>query len=108
MIISLTVNNTGSIIGSEVVQVYLEFPDAGVTIPPLQLKGFAKARDVPPGGSQEIAITLDKYAVSFWDSRRSAWHARAGNYRVFLGHQGDKMEMKGEFELRESFYWSGL
>jgi beta-glucosidase len=106
--ISLTISNIGSVSGSEVVQVYVQFPDAGITMPPLQLKGFAKARDVPPGSSQELTIALDKYAVSFWDSSRSAWHARAGNYRVFLGHQGDGLEMGGDFELRKSFYWRGL
>jgi beta-glucosidase len=104
----LTIRNVGSVSGSKVVQAYVEFPDVGVTIPPLQLKGFAKARDVPPGGSQELIITLDKYAISFWDSERGAWNAPAGKYRVFLGYQCNELETSGEFELQKSFYWSGL
>jgi beta-glucosidase len=106
--IFLRISNVGSVSGSEVVQVFVEFPDISATIPPLQLKGFAKARDITPGGCQELAITLDKYAISFWDPARGAWNARAGKYRVFLGHQGEELWPGGDFELQESFYWSGL
>jgi beta-glucosidase len=106
--ITLTISNVGSVSGSKVVQAYVEFPDVGVTIPLLQLKGFAKARDIPPGGSQKVTITLDKYSISFWDSERGIWNAPAGKYRVFLGYQDDRLELGGEFELRKSFYWGGV
>ena len=42
-----TVTNTGKVVGSEVVQLYAEFPALART-PPLQLKGFHKTRPLEP------------------------------------------------------------
>ena len=48
IILTLTsVANTGKVVGSEVVQLYAEFPALART-PPLQLKGFHKTRPLEP------------------------------------------------------------
>lgn len=100
--------NVGITSGSTVAQLYIEFPYVGVTMPPLQLKGFSKVRDIPPGHSKVTAITLDKYAISFWDSPKRAWSARAGKYRVLVGSNSDDLVLEGGFELQHSFHWTGL
>ena len=106
--ISLPITNTGAVTGSETVQLYIEFPNINVTIPLLQLKGFVKTGDLAPGSSKTVSLVLDKYAVSFWDSTRSVWSARAGKYRILLGSHCEKIEVDATFELAKSFYWSGL
>ena len=49
---SVQVTNTGSVSGSEVVQLYISFPTTSdLTHPKLQLKGFVKVYDLAPGAS---------------------------------------------------------
>ncbi|KAG6865876.1 hypothetical protein C0991_010957 [Blastosporella zonata] len=106
--ISVTVKNEGSVAGSEVVQVYVTYPDIGLTTPRLQLKGFAKAKDIAPGKSSKVTIKLNKYAVSFWDTERDAWHAVAGQYSLHIGPSSVDLPLKLTYDLQKSFSWVGL
>ncbi|KIJ69540.1 glycoside hydrolase family 3 protein [Hydnomerulius pinastri MD-312] len=100
--------NSGSVTGSGVVQLYVTLPDIGVTTPRLQLKGFAKAKDLAPGATQKVEITLNKYAISFWDTPKNRWCAKAGTYRVLVGSSSEELPLEGTFELKKTFVWSGL
>ncbi|KAG6910876.1 hypothetical protein DXG01_006559 [Tephrocybe rancida] len=104
--IDVTVKNEGSVAGSEVVQVYVTLPDIGLTTPRLQLKGFGKAKDVTPGESSTVTIKLNKYAVSFWDTERNAWHAAAGQYAMHIGPSSVDLPLKLTYDLQKSFNWS--
>lgn len=86
----------------------MTLPNIGLTTPRLQLRAFAKARDLPPGGSQQVTMTLDKYAVSFWDTVGKVWSAKAGAYSVHVGTSSDDLPLKETFELMQGFEWSGL
>ncbi|KAI0340159.1 putative beta-glucosidase from glycoside hydrolase family GH3 [Trametopsis cervina] len=105
---SVTVKNIGSVAGSEVVQLYITIPEIGLSTPKLQLRGFAKAKDLAPGASAAVSIHLDKYAVSYWDAVQDAWKAQAGTYEVLVGKSSDNIVLKSEFELKEDFSWTGL
>lgn len=106
--ITATVTNTGHVSGSEVVQVYITLPDIGLTTPQLQLRGFTKVRDLKPGGSGRVTVILDKYAVSYWDERKNIWRTKEGKYEVMVGQSSDNISLRGEFEVKEEFEWSGL
>lgn len=105
---AVKVTNSGDFRGSCVVQLYVSLPDVGVTTPRLQLKGFAKAKDLAPRATQNVDIFLDKYAISSWDAPQNRWCAKAGVYRVFLGFNSEELPLQGTFELRKTFMWSGL
>ncbi|KAH9857719.1 glycoside hydrolase family 3 protein [Lenzites betulinus] len=106
--LEVTVTNTGSRKGSEVVQVYVSLPDIGLTTPKLQLRAFAKARDLAPGESKTVELSLDKYAVSFWDTRHQQWKAVAGTYEVHVGKSSEDIVLQGEFAVEQEFTWVGL
>ncbi|KAI0928112.1 hypothetical protein AcW2_004230 [Taiwanofungus camphoratus] len=106
--VSVTVKNVGPVPGSEVIQVYVSVPDFDLTTPKLQLRGFAKARGLPPGESQKVTISLDKYAISSWDTRENAWIVRAGRYEVLVGKSSAEMVLQASFTLDEGFVWNGL
>lgn len=106
--VSLTVQNTGHLTGSEVVQLYITLPDIGLTTPKLQLRGFAKAKDLAPGASKVVTIPLDKYAVSYWDAVENVWKAKSGMYGISIGKSSENIVLKGEFNLAEDFSWMGL
>lgn len=104
----VNVANTGSVSGSEVVQLYLSLPSNGTTTPILQLKSFAKARDLAPGQCVTVIMTLDKYAVSFWDTPNNSWKAASGEYGVHVGTSSDNLPLQGSFTIKDSFTWTGL
>lgn len=106
--ITVTVRNEGAVAGSEVVQVYITYPDIGLTTPKHQLKGFSKAHSLAPGASKNVSIKLDKYALSFWDTERSAWHAAAGQYVISVGANSEDLRLQQTFALNNHFFWSGL
>ncbi|TFK72570.1 glycoside hydrolase family 3 protein [Pluteus cervinus] len=106
--VEVTVMNTGSVSGSEVVQLYVSFPDIGLVNPRLQLKGFSKVRDLDPGQSSKVVVNLGKYAFSYWDVRKNGWHAKAGKYHIHVGQSSDVLPLHQTFELRQSLVWSGL
>ena len=106
--VSVSVTNTGSVAGSEVVQVYISLPDFGLTTPRLQLRGFAKARDIAPGQSKVVTVKLDKYAVSWWDTRGQQWKAVPGSYGIHVGKSSAEMVLESAFSLEQGFTWKGL
>ena len=107
--VSLTVENVGPVTGSEVVQVYISLPvTSELTHPLLQLKGFAKVRDLVPGNKEHVEVVLDKYAVSYWNVIINAWTVEKGVYRVEAGTGSDRLSLAATFEVKKGFDWSGL
>lgn len=108
VVLDVTVKNTGERMGSEVVQVYVTYPNIGLTTPALQLKGFAKAHSIQGKQSKGVVIKLDKYAFSFWDETKKCWDVGAGKYLISVGSSSDDLVMSQEFQLERSFQWRGL
>ena len=106
--VSVNVTNAGAVSGSEVVQIYVSLPEIGLTTPRLQLRGFAKARDIAAGRSATVSVTLDKYAVSYWDVVADAWRAVPGTYGVHVGKSSAEMVLQDSFVLEKGFMWKGL
>ncbi|PSK37320.1 Beta-glucosidase 1 [Elsinoe australis] len=104
-----TVNNTGNRFGKLVVQVYVQSPAAtiGRKRPVKELKEFVKV-GLGPGDAGVVTVTLDKYAVSAYDQSQSCWVARAGRYTVLVGFSCVDIEGKADFNLLETFNWTGL
>jgi beta-glucosidase len=83
--VTLTVTNTGPVAGADVVQVYVRDIATSVTRPVRELKGFAKP-SLDPGQSQQITITLDQRAFSFWSDVHQRWVVEAGEFAIEVGH----------------------
>jgi beta-glucosidase len=106
--VSVIVTNTGKTAGSEAVQLYISPPESNITHVPLQLKAFAKVRNLAPGNSEKVKLVLDKYAVSYWHEPARRWLAAVGQYGVYVGGSSADLPLKGEFKVTKSFAWSGL
>lgn len=106
--ILIKVTNTGSVSGSEVVQVYVTLPPNGTATPEGQLRGFTKVRDLSPGSNQIAKVHLDKYAVSFWDTPINKWRVVGSKYVVHVGNSSDNLTLEGSFKITSGFTWSGL
>lgn len=82
--VTLTVENTGLRDGAELVQVYIEKPDARVFGPRRQLKGFRKVF-LKAGESRAVTIPLDDKAFRYWNTATDRWAVEGGEYMICLG-----------------------
>lgn len=80
--VEVTVKNTGSRAGSEVVQVYVGDPEATLDRPLRELKGFAKVR-LEPGEEARVSIALDERAFAFWSAE--GWVVEPGAFDIEVG-----------------------
>jgi len=106
--VTLTVTNTGSVTGSEAVQLYISLPAGQLTHPVRALKAFTKIRDLEAGKESKVTLSLDKYAVSYFDDRIGKWRADKGAYGVGVGPSSDHIALSGILPLNKGFTWSGL
>ncbi|HET8652950.1 MAG TPA: beta-glucosidase BglX [Gaiellaceae bacterium] len=65
---SVTVTNTGSRAGDEVVQLYIHDPVARISQPVRRLRGFERVT-LAPGQSRTVTFTLDRSDFGFYDDR---------------------------------------
>ncbi|HLL69218.1 MAG TPA: glycoside hydrolase family 3 C-terminal domain-containing protein [Micromonosporaceae bacterium] len=82
--VTVTVANTGTVDGAEVVQVYVEDVASSVARPVRELKGFAKVA-VAAGSSEQVTIELDQRAFAFWSIRHRDWAVEAGDFVIAVG-----------------------
>ncbi|KAG8958297.1 hypothetical protein FRC03_009268 [Tulasnella sp. 419] len=107
--VSVDVTNTGSVAGSTVAQLYITLPSTSLlTHPELQLRAFSKIHDIAPGETKTASLKLDKYAVSYWDDKKSTWVAEKGEYVVSVGTAVDDLPLVGQFTVEKQFEWVGL
>ena len=83
----VTVTNTGSREGTEVVQLYIRDLVGSVTRPVKQLKGFQRIC-LQPGESREVSFTIDKEMLSFYRQDMS-WGPESGDFHLFVGSASD-------------------
>ena len=81
---TLTVTNTGSCAGAEVVQLYVAKPDAKIFRPAKELKGFAKVQ-LAAGESKTVTIPLDDKAFRYWNVATDRWEVEGGSYQLLVG-----------------------
>ncbi|WP_353808768.1 glycoside hydrolase family 3 C-terminal domain-containing protein [Agromyces sp. SYSU T00194] len=82
----LTVANVGERAGSEIVQLYLEAPDAaeGAFRAPRELVGFARI-DLEPGAHATVRIAFAEHAFDAWDARAHDWRRVPGRHSLLAG-----------------------
>lgn len=95
--VTVPVRNTGSVAGSEVVQVYVSVLKSDVARPVKELKGFGKIF-LEPGKSGEVTVTLDKASISYFDAGSHDWVAEKGDYRILVG--ASSQDIRKELDIK--------
>ncbi|MET0405354.1 MAG: fibronectin type III-like domain-contianing protein, partial [Cystobacter sp.] len=96
--VSVTVTNTGTRPGAEVVQLYVQPPAASTFRPPRELKAFAKVR-LGVGESVRVRLTLDRRAFAVWDTATSRWKVEPGGYEVCVGSSSRNVRARAQVVL---------
>ena len=94
---TLTVTNTCSRDGAEVVQLYVSAP-GGVFGPARELKGFAKV-EVAAGASVSVTIPFDRYTFRHWETSRGAWEREAGTWTIHVGRNATDTPLSATLEV---------
>ena len=102
---TVTVKNTGSMAGKEVVQLYVSAPAGGLVKPESELKGFAKTKELAPGESQTLTIDVDAYALASFNEAASQWETAAGNYSVRFAANVNDTKATVPFRLAKGQTW---
>ena len=102
---TVTVTNTGSAAGKEVVEVYVTAPDGGLVKPVYELKGFVKTKELKPGASETVTVTIDPYTLASFNEATSAWETAAGNYTVHFGASAADIRCTAAFKLAKPQSW---
>ena len=99
--ITVTVKNTGSVAGKEVVQVYVQAPAGKLDKPAQELKAFAKTRELKPGESQTLTMNLLLRDLASFDEAGSQWLTEAGTYTFRFGFSSRDIKATLPVALKE-------
>ena len=101
VVIQITVKNTGSVAGKEVVQVYVQAPKGRLEKPAQELKAFAKTRELQPGESQVLTMTIPVRDLASFDEANSQWLTEAGTYTFRIGASSRDIKATASLKLSE-------
>lgn len=107
--LSLSVSNTGTRDGQDIIQVYVSQRNPAIRRPVRELKAFSKVL-VEAGSTESVSVELElKYATSYWDETRSAWLMERDSYEVEVTDgTGQLPSLRAGFAAEESRWWNGL
>ncbi len=84
--LEITVKNTGSVSGREVVQCYVSAPDGKMEKAYQELKAWHKTRKLQPGEEEHIRICIPTAELACYDEARAVWLLEAGTYTIRVGN----------------------
>lgn len=109
--VTVTVENTGSRTGTEIVQVYLgegEAPSYAM-MPVKQLCGFARLDRLVPGEKRRVTIRIPEASFFYWDIKASLtrdargylgkWKKAGGSRRILVGASAEDIRLEGRIEV---------
>ena len=89
--VSVTVTNTGTRSGTEVVQLYTAPPAYGLHRPQQELKGFARV-ELAPNESKTVTLPLNSRSFAVWDG---GWKIPGGSYEIRVGASSRDIRLEG-------------
>ena len=102
---SITVTNTGDVAGKEIVQLYITAPDGKLYKPAIELKSFAKTRELQPGESQTLTMHVTAYDLASYDTDIQSWVTDKGTYRVSFGASAQDIRNTATFRQPRTLTW---
>ncbi len=83
--VTVTVKNTGKFEGKEVVELYVSAPDnKAANKPAKELKAFAKTKNLKPGETQTLTLSITTPELASFDEAASAWVVTEGEYEFLV------------------------
>ena len=96
---TVSVKNTGTREGQEVVQLYISDKKSSLPRPVKELKGFDKVK-LAPGEEKTVSFTIAKDALSFFDDTKHEWVAEPGKFEAVIAASAADIKGVVPFELK--------
>ena len=96
---TLPVTNTGAVAGAETIQLYISDLEASVERPVKELKAFRKIF-LQPGETQQVSLTIDRSALSFYNDQTGQWTAEPGEFKALIGTSSNNIISNYKFKLK--------
>ena len=96
---TVPVTNTGNVAGAETIQLYVSDLKASVERPMKELKAFRKVF-LLPGETQQVSLTIDKSALSFYNDQTGQWTAEPGEFKALIGTSSKNIISDYKFRLK--------
>lgn len=105
--LTVSVTNTGSTAGKEVIQAYLGAPQGHLGKPAKVLTAFQKTKELKPGESQALHLKFDLRSFASYDDsgitgHKGAYLLEQGNYSIYVGTDSRSAQLVGEHCLDET------
>ena len=88
--LTVRVENTGTVSGKEVVQVYTSAPEENR--PRLELRAFQKTALLAPGEAQSLTFTVPVTELACYDEAKAAYVLSSGEYQVMIGNSSRDLQ----------------
>ena len=98
----MTLRNTGSVAGDEVVQLYVRDCYATVARPVKELAGFRRVH-LKPGESKTVTFTMKASQMAFLDDDMR-WKTEKGRMEVQLGSSSEDIRLTGFYTVTGDGY----
>jgi beta-glucosidase len=96
--VSVTLKNSGTRAGAEVVQLYLNESKPRLPRAPQELKAFQRV-ELKPGETRAVTFELAERAFSFFDPDRHIWTTIPGEFEIRAGSSSRDIRARAKFEL---------
>ena len=94
----MSVRNTGSVAGAEVVQLYVRTPGVAVTRAVRELRAFERV-ELEPGESATVQLEVAVADLAYYDEAGAQWVIEPGSYSAEVGPNAGDLLPAVEFTL---------
>ena len=101
--VTLTVKNTGTVEGSEIVQIYAANPRNGICRAARELRAFEKIT-LMPGQEQTVSVILNERAFSIYDVKAGQYAVVPGVYGIQAASSLQDVRLSAEYTISEEKY----
>ncbi len=98
MTVTLDIENTGDVTGTEIPQLYVSYPESKRRRPPKELKGFARVT-LEPGQKRTVTIPVRMRDLAVFDANEHKWVVEEATYHLSVGPNALTLPLTGSFEV---------
>lgn len=97
--VSVTVKNTGTMAGKEIIQLYVADHTGSAMRPVKELKNFTKVF-LEPGQEKTVTMELNYRSFAWYNTDLHDWYAASGSYSILIGASSRDIRLSGTVRLR--------
>lgn len=99
ILVSIPITNSGQRDGEEVVQCYVNYPDATVEHPQRQLKAFSREMFCA-GETRQVVLRIPRSDLSYWDESAHQFVAEKGRIYLLIGASSADIRSEITFNMK--------